>query len=120
MLRRTGIGVLGASARGALHCSGLGVADLYVLDIPGHARGLDVCRRLRDKTTKPILVLDAVDEAHALEAYAAGADECIPRQVSPAVFLAKVHAWLRFRTAAPRDSRVPPDVAGVRPEPVFG
>lgn len=77
--------------------------DLIVLDVYDH--GADVfefCHRLRDEAAVPILFLTSRnDEAFILEAYKAGADECVPHPVSPRLFMAKIQAWLRRSLVVP-------------------
>lgn len=71
--------------------------DLVVLDLmlPG-ADGLEVCRMVRDKYKKPILMLtartDDVDQVLGLEM---GADDYVPKPVKPRVLLARIRALLR-------------------------
>ena len=71
--------------------------DLVVIDIYSRQLdGIDVCRRLRPETIAPILLFTPRgDEAYVLEAYRAGADECVVKPISPSLFLAKVNAWRR-------------------------
>jgi DNA-binding response OmpR family regulator len=58
--------------------------------------------RLRSDTTAPILVfLPNVDERCILESYSAGADEVIIKPITPHLFVAKVHAWIRRSSIAP-------------------
>jgi DNA-binding response OmpR family regulator len=72
--------------------------DMVIVDDYGHLHGLELCRQLRAQAVNPILVLGpSQDEDYCLSAYAAGADECIPKPVSPSTFLAKVSSWLRHR-----------------------
>src|SRR3990167_6927764 len=71
--------------------------DMVVLDLmlPG-ADGLEVCRMVRDKYKKPILMLtartDDVDQVLGLEM---GADDYVPKPVKPRVLLARIRALLR-------------------------
>jgi len=73
------------------------IPDLIVLDVgPDPMPAVSLCKRLREESVTPILVFSTwTDEAHLLELYHAGADECIGKPISPALFLAKVTAWLR-------------------------
>jgi DNA-binding response OmpR family regulator len=73
------------------------VFDLIVIDLSTpHLDGVALIRQLRAEAVIPILLLtQRSDEAHLLEAYAAGASECLVKPLSPALFLAKVQAWLR-------------------------
>lgn len=71
--------------------------DLVVLDLmlPG-ADGLEVCKSVRDKYKKPILMLtartDDVDQVLGLEM---GADDYVAKPVKPRVLLARIRALLR-------------------------
>lgn len=118
-LERIGVeAVLARCPREALRCWEQRGADLIVVDLPVHDDGLELCRRLRARATNPILLLGScADEADCLAAYAAGADECIPRPVSPSVFLAKVRAWLRHRWTIRAESLCTLEVGDMRLEP---
>ncbi|MDY7024746.1 MAG: response regulator [Pseudomonadota bacterium] len=71
--------------------------DLVVLDmmLPG-ADGMKVCREVRGKYKKPILILtartDDMDQVLGLEM---GADDYVPKPVKPRVLLARIKALLR-------------------------
>ncbi|MCJ7625351.1 MAG: response regulator transcription factor [Anaerolineaceae bacterium] len=73
------------------------ITDLVVIDISaGHKECLQLCEELRTNTVAPILLfMPAYHEDQLLEAYHAGVDECLVKPVSPALFTAKVKAWLR-------------------------
>lgn len=77
--------------------------DLIVLEVyDSSADVFAFCHRLRDEAAVPILFLTARnDEAFILEAYKAGADECVSHPVSPRLFTAKVQAWLRRSLVVP-------------------
>ncbi len=51
-----------------------------------------------------LLFLPAHHETEILEAYAAGADDCVIKPISPAIFLAKVMAWAQRSWLLPMDS----------------
>ncbi|MDY6922137.1 MAG: response regulator [Pseudomonadota bacterium] len=76
--------------------------DLVVLDLmlPG-ADGLEVCKSVRDKFNKPILMLtartDDVDQVLGLEM---GADDYVAKPVKPRVLLARIRALLRRSDSA--------------------
>lgn len=97
--------VLVSSAEEALDRWGMESFDLIIVDY--HALqldGVDVCRRLRAEAISPILLLTpSGNEAHVLEAYEAGVDECIAKPISPPLFLAKVRAWLRRSWTVPAE-----------------
>jgi len=71
--------------------------DMVVLDLmlPG-ADGLEVCKSVRDKYKKPILMLtartDDVDQVLGLEM---GADDYVAKPAKPRVLLARIRALLR-------------------------
>ena len=77
--------------------------DLIVLEVYDNTADVfDFCHRLRDEAAVPILFLTSRnDEAFILEAYKAGADECVPHPVSPRLFMAKIQAWLRRSLVVP-------------------
>jgi len=90
--------VLVGSAEDALVLLQDAAFDLIIVDV--HRSGLDTlrrCQQLRAETVVPILLFTGRrDEAHVLVAYNSGVSECIVKPVSPALFLAKVRAWLGF------------------------
>lgn len=71
--------------------------DLIILDVNmPEGEILELIKNLRAELLTPILVLTpAHSEAHLLQAYHAGADDCTPKPVSPSLFQAKVKVWLR-------------------------
>ena len=110
--------VLVGSAREALRRWEQAGCDLIVADVCDHRDGLDLCRRLRARAVNPILLLcPHGNEDRAVAAYAAGADECIPKPVSPAILLAKVRAWLRHQWTLRAESLDPLEAGGLRLEP---
>jgi DNA-binding response OmpR family regulator len=80
--------------------------DLVVIDVcASQLDGIGLCRRLRAEAIAPILLFTPQsDEAYILEAYRAGADECVVKPISPSLFLAKVNAWLRLSWAIATDT----------------
>lgn len=80
--------------------------DLIVIDVyTRHLDGVDACRRLRFEAIAPILLFTPQsDEVYILEAYRAGADECVAKPISPSLFLAKVNAWRRVSRAIAIDT----------------
>ena len=57
---------------------------------------IEICRALRGLTDVPILLFPAnTAEYYLLEAYKAGIDDVISSPISPSLFSAKIHAWLR-------------------------
>lgn len=70
--------------------------DLIIVDVTSRAiNGIQICHDLRRHVSAPLLLLTPINnEAHSLEAYQAGVDDCIIKPISPALFLAKVKVWL--------------------------
>jgi len=80
--------------------------DVVLLDImmPG-LDGLEVCRRIRDKSQVPILMLTARgDETDRVVGLELGADDYLPKPFSPRELLARIRAVLR---RAPADAETP-------------
>lgn len=71
--------------------------DLIILDLhQSEAETLELIKGLRAELLTPILLLTPVhSESTLLEAYNAGADDCMAKPVSPSLFQAKVRVWLR-------------------------
>jgi DNA-binding response OmpR family regulator len=73
--------------------------DLILIEVESSTMqaALETCRRLRARTTTPILFVSALgDEEYALEAYEAGANEYIVKPISVQILHAKVEAWRRW------------------------
>ncbi|HEX6270412.1 MAG TPA: response regulator, partial [Anaerolineales bacterium] len=73
------------------------IPDLVVIDITA-AQGdpVELCRKFRELSGAPLLlILPTHHETQILEAYAAGVDEVAIKPISPAIFLAKIQAWIR-------------------------
>lgn len=71
--------------------------DLIVLDLmmPGED-GLAICRRLRQTTSMPILMLTALgEEADRIVGLEIGADDYLPKPFNPRELLARIRAVLR-------------------------
>lgn len=73
--------------------------DVVILDIimPGGMDGLTVCRRIREVTDIPVMMLSAqaVTEDDVIEGLNAGADEYLTKPVRLNEFVARVNALLR-------------------------
>jgi DNA-binding response OmpR family regulator len=80
-----------------------------ILDVglPGELDGLDVCKRLRMKSTVPVLFLTARDgEIDRVLGLELGADDYITKPFSPRELVARVKAILRrLDSTAPREER---------------
>lgn len=77
--------------------------DLVVIDVDvPHADRLELYERFRAVSVAPILLfLPVYHETEILEAYAAGVDEVVVKPISPAIFLAKIQAWMRRSWTVP-------------------
>lgn len=73
--------------------------DLVVLDIvmPGEFDGLEVCRRIRELSDVPVMMMSAqaITESDIVEGLSAGADEYLVKPVRLNEFAARVQAMLR-------------------------
>jgi two-component system, OmpR family, KDP operon response regulator KdpE len=68
------------------------IIDLVLPDLDG----VEVCRRLREWSQMPIIVLSAVgDEDAKVRALAAGADDYVTKPFGPRELVARLHAVLR-------------------------
>ena len=97
-LERAGFAVLSArDGETALLLARRERPDLIVLDLmlPG-IDGLDVCRRLRQESAVPIIMLTArVEEADRVVGLELGADDYVVKPFSPRELVARVRASLR-------------------------
>ncbi|EOP48957.1 regulatory protein vanR [Bacillus cereus VDM053] len=85
------------TAKEALECIDKTDLDLAILDImlPG-ASGLDICQKIRDKHTYPIIMLTAKDtEIDKITGLTIGADDYITKPFRPLELIARVKAQLR-------------------------
>jgi DNA-binding response OmpR family regulator len=110
ILRQQGLNViLETSLEKAVDRWSTEMPDLVVIDIDV-SRGdpLELCRKFREVSVAPLLLfLPTHHETQILEAYAAGADEVIVKPISPAIFLAKIMAWVRHNLSVPVDGLSP-------------
>jgi two-component system alkaline phosphatase synthesis response regulator PhoP len=97
-LERAGFAVLTAQdGEAALALARIEQPDLIVLDLmlPG-MDGLDVCRRLRQVSGVPIIMLTArVEEADRVVGLELGADDYVTKPFSPRELVARVRSTLR-------------------------
>jgi two-component system KDP operon response regulator KdpE len=76
-------------------------AAIIDLMLPG-IDGVEVCRRLREWSQIPVIVLSAVDEdAEKVRALRSGADDYVTKPFSPDELLARLEAALRRAGASP-------------------
>ena len=80
--------------------------DLVVLDLNvEHEECMELYQKFRAVSVAPILLfLPTYHETEILEAYAAGVDDVVIKPVSPAIFLAKILAWMRRSWTVPIDN----------------
>jgi two-component system KDP operon response regulator KdpE len=82
------------------------IVDLVLPDIDG----VEVCRRLREWSEMPIIVLSAVgDEDAKVRALAAGADDYVTKPFGPRELIARLEAVLRRVAAEPDEAMVRAD-----------
>jgi two-component system, OmpR family, KDP operon response regulator KdpE len=108
VLREAGFDVLAtATAAEALDAAALHRPDAAIVDlILPDGNGVDVCRRLRDWSEMPIVVLSAVgDEDQKVAALDAGADDYVTKPFGPRELVARLNAALRRAAATSRRSR---------------
>ena len=90
----------------AVHPPQAAIIDLVLPD----GDGVEVCRRLREWSDMPILVLSAVgEEAEKIRALNAGADDYVTKPFSPGELVARLHAALRRATATPAEPVITAD-----------
>lgn len=77
--------------------------DLVVIDLDeDHKESMELYQKFRGVSVAPILLfLPTYHEIEILEAYAAGVDEVVIKPISPAIFLAKIQAWMRRSWTVP-------------------
>ena len=92
---------------------------LTIFDLNLHySKILDLSLQLRAICENPILLfLPTYDENLILEFYDAGIDDCVVKPISPAVFYAKVKAWLRYSEQEPLDTMLEVCVENIRLDP---
>jgi two-component system KDP operon response regulator KdpE len=98
VLREAGFEVVAAAtAQEALDAAALRPPDAAIIDLLlPDGSGADVCRRLRDWSAAPIIVLSAVgDEEAKVAALEAGADDYVTKPFGPRELVARLHAVLR-------------------------
>jgi len=104
-LEREGFGVTVArDGQEALERFALEPPDLVILDLMLPAvSGLDVCRRIRESSTVPIVMVTAKDsEADKVAGLELGADDYVTKPFSVRELVSRVRAHLRrFQMAAP-------------------
>jgi two-component system KDP operon response regulator KdpE len=111
--------LLATTGQGAIDAAALEAPDVVVLDLGlADIDGVDVCRRIREWSAVPIVVLSAEgSDARKVLALDEGADDYVTKPFSMAELLARVRVALRHRApvggASPVDDAVL-DVGDVR------
>ena len=99
VLKAVGYQVLAAGdGKRALEMVSLEQPDLVLLDIllPGAMDGYEICRRLREFSTVPVIMLTAkASDADILTGFDAGADDYLTKPFNAKELLARVKAVLR-------------------------
>jgi DNA-binding response OmpR family regulator len=98
ILRQRGLSViLETSLEKAIDRWSTEMPDLVVLDLDvEHEERMEHYQKFRAVSVAPILLfLPTYHETEILEAYAAGVDDVVVKPISPAIFLAKILAWMR-------------------------
>lgn len=96
------------------------IPDLVVLDVAApHEERMDLYKRFRAVCVAPILLfLPVYHEIDILKAYAEGVDEVVIKPISPAIFLAKITAWMRRSWTVPTAELIQVKAGRHRLEPV--
>ena len=90
--------------------------DLGVIDMDTkHQDPIVLYQKFRAASLAPILLfLPTHDEKQILEAYLSGVDEVVVKPISPAIFLAKIMAWVRRSHLLAPDEVSPVDAGKYR------
>ena len=93
------------------------IIDLVLPDIDG----VELCRRLREWSEMPMIVLSAVgDEDAKVRALAAGADDYVTKPFGPRELVARLQANLRRIAPEPEEAVITAGRARGRPGPAHG
>ncbi|MBV9464478.1 MAG: response regulator transcription factor [Solirubrobacterales bacterium] len=97
-----------SSAEEALDAAAVSRPDAAIIDLVlPDGDGVEVCRRLREWSQMPVIVLSAVGEEDAkVRALAAGADDYVTKPFGPRELVARLQANLRRIEPAPADAVV--------------
>ena len=97
-----------ATAKEALDAAAVRPPDAAIIDLMlPDGSGVDLCRRLREWTSMPIIVLSAVgEEAAKVEALEAGADDYVTKPFGPRELVARLAAALRRVSDAPGEPEI--------------
>jgi two-component system KDP operon response regulator KdpE len=112
VLREAGFDTLPAyTAAEALDVASVRAPDAAIVDLVlPDGSGIDVCRRLREWSEMPIIVLSAVgDEERKVRALEAGADDYVTKPFGPRELVARLQAVLRRVGSAPDEPTITVD-----------
>jgi two-component system KDP operon response regulator KdpE len=112
ILRDAGYQALPAStAEEALDVAAVQRPDAAIIDLVlPDFDGVELCRRLREWSDIPVIVLSAVgDEEAKVRALAAGADDYVTKPFGPRELVARVQANLRRTTPEPEEAVIKAD-----------
>jgi len=104
ILREKGLTVIfESSLNKALACWSVQIPNIVVIDMDCENQELiETCMAFRGNSVNPILLLlQTHHETTILDAYAVGVDDVIVKPISPAVFQAKIMAWIRHSWTVP-------------------
>jgi DNA-binding response OmpR family regulator len=107
ILRQQGLSViLEHSMEKAIDRWSAEMPDLVVIDSDAeHEARMELYQKFRAVSVAPILLfLPTYHETQILEAYHAGVDDVVVKPVTPAIFLAKILAWMRRSWTLPVDN----------------
>ena len=114
--------VVSHSAENAIELVALEQPDVVILDImfPGPVDGLEVCRRIRQFSEVPVLMLTAkVRDADKLHGFDAGADDYVTKPFNSKELVARVRALLkRAHSPTATESGVEIDCGRLHIDPV--
>lgn len=109
ILREAGFEALPASTgEEALDLAALQPPDAAIIDLLlPDMDGVELCRRLREWTQMPMIVLSAVgDEEAKVKALAAGADDYVTKPFGPRELIARLQANLRRIAPGPEEAQL--------------
>ena len=106
--------ITAANMEEALDAAALSPVDAAIVDLLlPDGDGIELCRRLREWSSMPIIVLSAVgEEEEKVRALRAGADDYVTKPFGPQELVARLEAVLRRTAPEPETSIV--EVAGSR------
>jgi two-component system, OmpR family, KDP operon response regulator KdpE len=95
----------------ALDAAAVGRPDAAIIDLVlPDGDGIELCRRLREWTEIPLIVLSAVgDEDAKVRALAAGADDYVTKPFGPRELIARLEANLRRTAPEPEEASITAD-----------